>query len=127
MKLWMIDKDTPSTDGGVPMNCYVERVNFPIGTDQGLKTISRVWLKTTVRASSPNTILNVYLGTQYFVNETITWRGPFPFDMSKDNKVDVLGSDAPTGRYISIRFSSNTDADWELNNFDLELISKGKW
>ncbi|WP_442498795.1 hypothetical protein [Methylobacter sp. sgz302048] len=121
-KLYLMDQSV-TTENGTEMICFVERQNLPIGADQTIKTIKRIYPKTTVAGSSVNKVLNIYVGAQMSLGQSVSWQGPYQFNMETDHKVDLMA----TGRYVSLKFLTNTDCDWSMENFDVEFIEKGRW
>jgi len=114
---------TTQTDMGTPQQVILERKNIKISDDQSIKTIKSIWPKMTLYAGSVNSVVQFYIGTQLKKNDDITWQGPYNFDINTGNTVDLFA----TGRYMSLRISSNTDIAWSIENMDIDVFGNGKW
>jgi hypothetical protein len=66
-------------------------------------------------------VVNIYVGAQEEVNSAITWAGPFPFTIGTSQKINPWIS----GRFIAVRFESNSDISWKLHGYELELEPLG--
>jgi hypothetical protein len=120
--IFIFDSETSDTDNGSAMIALVERIDLPLEPEQLIKTVKRVWVRAGSRIKSPSP-LQVYVGHAMRKNEPITWDGPFLFNILSDNYINCFS----TGRYISIRFKSTTNTDWNLQGFDLEYDTKGRF
>ncbi len=123
--IYLIDKgalneDVTTTSLGTPSTAYLERQNINLGPDESVKLIRRIWPKITLGGGN-NTTIQVYVAGTMSLNQPINWGTACVFDASQDVKVDCLVS----GRYIGIKFVTNSDVAWQLNSFDIDLITKG--
>jgi hypothetical protein len=112
-----------------PVRVVLERTGLSIlGRDrQGnwkvnagvIKFISGVWpyLKGT-----PGTEVLVYVGSQMFTEEAITWEGPYKAIIGQTEFLDFTVS----GRYMAVRFESVGQPPWELVSYDLDLTTVGE-
>lgn len=114
-KLYLMD-NTDQFDG-VDMPSYIERKGLPIagagGNTQNLKYIKSVWPKIEAVAG---TQLTITVGTQAHIGDTIAWGTSQTFTVGEAIKVDLR----QTGRFISIRFETNTDNAWKLTGYDID-------
>jgi hypothetical protein len=51
-----------------------------------------------------------------------TWSGPFTFDPTTEDKIDVRDS----GKYLSYRFTCGGEGDFQLSGFDVQLVIRGR-
>jgi len=105
------------------MVSYIERSGLSLN-EQGqpdqysVKRISAIYPKMSI--SGDNSI-NVYLGTSMSTEEGITWGTPVTFNPNTQSKVSVRG----TGKYYAVKFESDTDMDWELDGYALDVKNVG--
>lgn len=105
------------------MTSYIERSGLSLN-EQGqpdqysVKRISAIYPKMSI--SGDNSI-NVYLGTSMSTEEGITWGTPVTFNPNTQSKVSVRG----TGKYYAVKFESETDMDWELDGYALDIKNVG--
>lgn len=105
------------------MISYIERSGLSLN-EQGqpdqysVKRISAIYPKMSI--SGDNSI-NVYLGTSMSTEEGITWGTPVTFNPNTQSKVSVRG----TGKYYAVKFESETDMDWELDGYALDIKNVG--
>lgn len=104
------------------MSVILERKNIKLGDDESVKTVKRIWPKMTHNSGASQTV-DFYVGSQMKRNDAITWYGPYTFNIVTGDKIDLF----VTGRYISFKVQSNSDIDWTFENFELEIVSGGKW
>jgi hypothetical protein len=106
------------------MNSFVERTGLSMNS-QGqpdytvVKNITAIYPKMDIDSS--NTI-NVYLGTQMSTEEGITWGSAVAFNPDSQSKVSVRGS----GKYYAVKFESDTNMDWRLDGYALEVQDAGR-
>lgn len=101
---------------------YLERVGLDLeedgATSSVYKLVSRVFPRVTTYRNVPVTVQ---------VGGSLTPRGPVKYlpavsyDPSVDYKIDVVAG----GRYLAIRFSVDTPADFEVTGFDLDVSNNG--
>lgn len=120
-EIMLMDYST-NTDDGTPFTASIERTMIPLDPPEQIKTINRVWVYTSTDGPVSES-LSVYVGGQMNKGAGIAWQGPFLIDPSQTSKIDCF----VTGRYLSIRFSTNTDISWSLQGFDVEYSIRGRW
>jgi len=111
---------------GTEMETYVERTGLAIvGQDrQGnpkvdpnvVKLVKRMIPK--IRSSGP---VNIRVGAQMEKEDAVVWSPAVSFNPATDFDVPV---DA-VGRYIAVRFESNSSVDWELDSYHLDIEAVG--
>lgn len=67
-------------------------------------------------------VLNISLGSQMYQDQPITWKGPYPFTIGQQYKVDCRVS----GRLLAVKFESTSEANWSLNGYTLEMDLVGE-
>lgn len=120
-RLVLLDSNL-NTELGTNMYTVLERKNITLDDDENIKTIKRIWPKMTLISGTTSSV-NFYIGSQMKRNESITWNGPYAFDITSGDKIDCF----VTGRWLSIKIESNTDIRWSIENFELDTVSGGKW
>lgn len=120
-RLLLLDS-TSNTEVGTNMTVTIERKNIKLAEDESIKIVKRIWPKMT-KLSGTSDIVNFYIGTQLTRNGTISWSAAMPFNITTGDKLDFFA----TGRWLSIRIESTTDIDWTIENFELDVVSGGKW
>lgn len=66
-------------------------------------------------------VLTVRVGVQETYADSIAWTPEQEFDPAANRRIDVL----VTGRYLSVRFSSRSDAIWRLEGFSIQVAPAG--
>jgi len=120
--LYLIDQSNFLMEDNNSNYCYLERQQLINGDDENLKLVKRVWPRIT-KTGGTNNDVDIYIGSGMQTTSTPTWHGPYLFNTLTDSKIDCM----VLGRNISIRFSSNTDIQWSLIGFDLDVDHKGKF
>lgn len=97
----------------IPFTSHLERAGMAFNDDRGMKFVSSVTPHVTGLGT-----LQVYVGSQYVQDGPIDWRGPFPYVIGGSQyKVDCR----VTGRYIAVKFITDSLATWDLNGFTFEF------
>jgi len=117
-------------DEGSDFNAYVERTSMPVAgvardgnvilDASQIKQINEIWPEIRMQNG---TDVDIYVGGQDTLNESITWEGPLTFTVGVDDKVDCC----TTGRYISIRFETTDQSQWKLDSYSMNLELLGKY
>lgn len=84
---------------------------------QRRKMASRIWPKMR---GGP---VNVYLGSQEFIDGPITWVGPEVFTPGIDAYVDIVNQ----GLLLGVKFESTGDVFWELDGYDIDVLPLGQF
>lgn len=69
-----------------------------------------------------NAIVNVFVGTQKFVDGPVTWHGPYSYQINNTKKIDVRLS----GVLFAVRFSTDEPIPWRLSGYELDVDRLGK-
>jgi hypothetical protein len=123
-----VQLDTSNQFDGVNYRSFVERTGLAVvGRDRfgewksdfaARKLVRRIWPQISGAA------VQVYVGAQENVDETITWSGPFTFTPGVDKYIDP--DPTPNGRMIAVRFESTSNAYWEISGYHLEIEILGE-
>jgi len=73
--------------------------------------------------ASTGATVDVYVGSQMFVEDPISWSGPFNFNPATQLKIDCRVA----GRLISLRFESNDTKWWRIDGYKLDIDVIGRW
>lgn len=116
-------------DGEDP-DCVLERTGLayvgqsldgqPIVDLGKIKLIKGVYPKIDVAGSAD---FEVYVGSQMLVDGPITWHGPFSYDPTAQFKIDCMVA----ARLVGVRFLSNTNMPWVLEEYGLETEIVGEF
>lgn len=125
-KLYLADS-TKQFDG-VSMTSFAERTGLavigkkrdgsPIVDLDTIKYVNGVYPKIKATAG---TVVNVYIGSQDQIGDSVDWSGPHAYTVGTDYKVDVRKS----GRLLAVRFETTGDDDWELSSYELDIEVAG--
>jgi len=120
--------DTTEQFDGVNMISYVQRNSLPIGRQykdgtikpdyETFKHITEVW---PVINGTTGGVVNIYIGQRKDRGDTVSWKGPYPFVINQDRKVDVRVA-API---IDIKFESTDDIEWDITSYKLVYSMDG--
>lgn len=114
-------------NNGSNMSCYVERdsLGFPLKADappdfSRMKQINNIWpyLKGTAGG-----VVNFYLGRQSEINGAITYSAAKPFVIGTTKFLDC--SDVPASPLHALKFESNSDVEWKLDGYEIEVVDRG--
>jgi hypothetical protein len=104
--------NTGETYNGVAMSCYAERSGISkdlSGVHRFMRVIPRV-------IGTVGDTLQFYIGMRRAQNATVEWRGPYPFTIGVDYKIDVRA----TGRVIDLRVEHEGAQTFRLHSFTVE-------
>jgi hypothetical protein len=113
-KFYLAD-ETEQRDG-VDMASRVERTGLDFGDPDRVKYIKRLWPRVETSGD-----ITISVGSQMEPSDAVSW-SDYTYS-SGDSKVDV----DVAGRFIAIKFSSNTNVTWTLNDFDVEYEFRGRF
>jgi hypothetical protein len=110
--------NTGETYNGTAMACYAERTG--ITKDLGsMRRIQRIFPK--VLGSSGDTLL-FYVGVRDAQNAAVQWRGPYPFTIGVDYKIDLR----VTGRLLDFRTEYSGTNTFRLHGIGLDHEPDGR-
>jgi len=96
--------------------CMCERTSLDIGESSDFHTINAIYPDIEGGA------VDIYVGSQQRINDTVTWEGPYSFDPSTQRKIDCR----VTGNLHSIRFESTANRSWSLSSYEVDFRKAGK-
>jgi hypothetical protein len=108
--------DSGNQFDGVNASCIAERINLNLGSNSDLHTVTRIYPNVEGDA------VNIYVGSQMFPNDSVTWEGPYAFDPSTDKKIDCR----VTGVFHGIKFQSEANVSWGASGYLAEYYFAGK-
>lgn len=101
---------------GDTLNCSIERTNLSIGGLDTIVSIQRVY----PRIRSTGSVL-IYIGSQYYLNGSVTYKAPMSFNPSIHRKMDIRS----TGKLHAWRIVSVDDVPFTLEGLDIEYTVNG--
>lgn len=123
-----LQADTGNQFSGVNFRAYVERTSLPLGgqntkgelvvNEQNWIKITELWCQIT---GTSGDVVTIYVGTQDSVNDAVTWGAAESWIIGTTNFIPMLR----TGRLVSIRFESTTDANWEVQRYGFNMKAVG--
>jgi len=102
------------------MYAFVERTGIDLGDPSSVKQLRAVWPK--IETSGASIPMKVYTGYQMATDKPVTWEGPFTFDPDTQSKISVRA----TGKFLGIRFESQSDTSWTISGLELEYENSGR-
>lgn len=83
-----------------------------------VKQVSRITPKLTGSG-----VVEIQVGAQDDFNDDVTWSDSYEFNIGTDSYIDL---DPPVvGKLIAVKFTSNSEARWQLEGYDLEMALLG--
>lgn len=115
---------------GTSYNVVMERLGLSIiGQDRNgqpkndneiIKLLTELWPKFE---GDVGTTVNIEIGTQFGPNEAINWGTPYPFVVGTDKKINCFRS----GKFISLRFSWQSQYFVRLVNYEMQIEKVGRY
>ena len=102
------------------MYALVERTGIDLDDPSAVKQLRAVWPK--IETSGASIPMKVYTGYQMATDKPVTWDGPFTFDPDTQSKISVRA----TGKFLGIRFESQSDTSWTISGLELEYENSGR-
>ena len=84
-----------------------------------VKQVTEIW---PLMSATQSMTLSVSVGAQDTPTGPITWDGPYNFDPTVDQKVDVFIE----GNYIAVKFESAAETPWKFYGYGLQLDVVGE-
>lgn len=95
--------------------CSAERIGLDIGDSSDVHTINAIYPHIEGGA------VDIYVGSQMHVNDSVSWEGPYSFNPSTDRKIDCR----VTGILHAIRFESTANAGWAITDYGVDFRRAG--
>ena len=67
-------------------------------------------------------VVNVYVGSQNAIDETVTYSSAIPFTIGTDYRINCNVE----GRLLAVKFESTTDIEWKLHGYQLDVELRGE-
>ena len=116
-KLYLGDDPASNQKNGANMSCILERTGLFNDTSGEIKYCRGVFPKMS--ATGP---VDIYIGSQMSLDDPINWEGPFAFNPITDYKIDC----EVAFRWMGFKVESNTDVDWSLTSYELDIEGLGR-
>jgi len=120
----MYEIDAAHSFDGVAIDAHIERRDWVLGGEMGS------WTNVLTRAiyphitGTPGDVVTVHVGNTMVPGSAITWQTVEDYVIPASN-LDALKIDCLThGRYLNIRFSSNSGNPWELHRIGVEYVQE---
>jgi len=120
----LMQLNTTNQEDGVDMTAYVQRTGIALIGPNKTDTYARKFLRAIypkIEGTNGGTI-NVYVGSQEYTDQTVTWSSAKSFIIGSDFKVDCKES----GRLLSVKFESTTDIEWSISSYEMDIEVGGK-
>jgi len=98
---------------GSSFNSRAERLHIPIGEQNEMVRINRVYPRFTGSGS-----VNISVGVHKYPGGGVNYSSATSFKINTDNKVDAR----MTGTHLALKVESNADSTWSLDGIDVEFI-----
>ena len=102
------------------MYAFVERTGIDLGDPSAVKQLRAVWPK--IETGGKSIPMKVYTGYQMATDKPVAWEGPYTFDPDTQSKISVRA----TGKFLGIRFESQSDSSWTISGLELEYENSGR-
>lgn len=114
-----LEADNTDQFDGVNIATFVQRESMPLLDRRNIKLVKGLYPSMT---SSGNPTIYIRIGSQMHPKDAIDWSAKLPFVIGTDDKVDIMKK----GRYISVRFESEDNINWALDEmtWDIELAER---
>lgn len=116
-KIYLGDDPSTNTENGTNMFSRLERTGLFNESASQVKYCRGVYPK--MEATGP---VNFYVGSQMALDQGVTWEGPFPFNPATDYKFDC----EVAYRWMGLKIESDTDVDWSLTSYELDVEDLGR-
>jgi hypothetical protein len=111
--------DVGSSDNGALITTTLERTGMSFDDPYSMKLIRAVYPRID---GTPGTYLDVYVGASQYPDQTPTYTSGGTYVIGQQLKVDTF---SPVGRYLSVKFTGQTESVWRLRSFDLDVVQTG--
>jgi hypothetical protein len=106
------------TLNGDPMESHVERTGLDLGDPGSVKKINAVWPRITTVG---DTSVDIYVCGQMSPDDTVHWKGPYPFNPNSQSKVSCR----VTGKYLGWRIESTGYTGWQCHGVQFNVEPAG--
>lgn len=110
--------DTSTQINGSNITAMLERTGLTFDAPDKVKTMTRLVPRLEGNAG---TVVNVQFGASMSAEVAPTWQAAVPYTIGTTYKVDSFA----TGRYLAVRFTSNSTTGWSIRSYDAEITERG--
>ena len=121
--------DATNQDAGNNITSFVERSGLAVTwvDSMGIVIIDASKIKECTRIyplieGTVGGVVTVKIGYQMNRYDSVTWEASDSFTIGTDEWVDCRVN----GRYLAVRFESNTNIEWSLYGFDMDIEVTGE-
>ena len=112
--------NTGDTFNGTAMVAYAERSGWPLKPSAiDMIHVSRIYPRVM---GTTGDVLDFYFGVRATQGAAVSWRGPYPFTIGVDYKIDLR----LTGRLLDFSVASNNVSNWRLHGLSFEVEDDGE-
>ena len=111
-------QDIGTTDFGLAMSCKLERTGISFGDGIGVKTVRSLYPKLE---GAQGAVVNIQVGASMYPDNAPTWGTAQAFTIGSTSKIDSI----VTGRFLSVRFTTNDYPSWRIKSFDIDYVDAG--
>ena len=111
----LFEMDRTDADYGSAPHVEVYRESMPLLDRRNIKLVKAVY--PLMSSTGESSTVQISVGSQMNPKDPISWSAKQDFIIGTTEKIDVLVK----GRYISIKFESDTEINWVLHAFDFEI------
>lgn len=114
---WAVDEGS----GGTVYLPSVAVKNYIDFDDYGIEATSHKMIRSVYPQIKGDGIVNISIGVSENPYDAPSWSNAVPFNIATDRKADFRVS----GRYISIRFESFGQENWNMTSFAIDAVQRG--
>lgn len=112
--------DITRSFNGAPMTAFCERTGMDFGEPERMKLCKGIRPRFD---SAAGTIIQIYVGFQNDLDDAIDWGMPINFTVGTDLRADCF----VTGRFLAVKFLSNAQGPWRMQQFDIDILEMGEY
>ena len=123
----LLAADFTNQYAGANMTAFVERVGMPLPVKpdgppdmRSRKFIKDLWPRVL---GTDGQQIQVYIGGQDAVDAPVTWQDPVSFTIGTTDHIPVRLNT----RLLAIRFQSNTDLEWRIPGYEIDVVPAGRF
>ncbi len=113
--------ESSNAANGSNISATLERKHMPLGGDTNIVKVVKS-IRPRIDASA-GTVVNIEVGSSMDPEQEPVYSAPVPYTVGTTFQADTFSS----GRFHSIRFSSDGISPWRIKSFDIEFVTRGKW
>lgn len=111
--------DVGLSDNGAFVQTSLERVGMSFDDPYSMKMVRAVYPRID---GTPGTSVYVQVGASQYPDQEPTYTTGGSYTIGQQLKIDTF---SPPGRYLSIKFTGFTAAQWRIRSFDLDVVQTG--